>query len=46
MKGTAIMPELQIPSVTRLLLEVAALRLRIKVLEREMAELKAQVRAE
>lgn len=40
------MAELQIPSAVRLLLEVAALRLRIKVLEREVAELKAQGRAE
>jgi hypothetical protein len=39
MKGTAIMPELQIPTAARLLLEIAALRLQNKVFEREIQEL-------
>jgi hypothetical protein len=37
------MPELQIPPVARLLLEVAASRLWIKVLQREVADLKARL---
>jgi uncharacterized small protein (DUF1192 family) len=37
------MPELQIPPVVKLLLEVACLSLKVKGLEREVAELKAEL---
>jgi hypothetical protein len=38
-KGMDTMPELQLPPVARLLLEIAALRLQNKMFEREIQEL-------
>jgi hypothetical protein len=37
------MAEIELPSAVRLLFEVAALRLKVKLLEREVADLKAQM---